>query len=152
MSLLRVFSPRNLVSPQIGLKTLFAFTLKFLNEKLKLSGALWVSQAQSSFCPPFLVGKTLASMSLPEFPGWIPTVANQGRIRQEITWGKIKGTLKLIKFRRPEHPRRCTHPNLIRDPTFDSLLSKLSSSSLGLRHIIVFEAEAWCVYLCLPRQ
>ena len=47
LSLLRVFSPRNLVSaPQTGLKTLFAFTLKFLSEKLKLSGALWVSQAQ----------------------------------------------------------------------------------------------------------
>ena len=33
MSPLRVFSPRNLVlAPQIGLKTLFVFTLKFLRE------------------------------------------------------------------------------------------------------------------------
>lgn len=37
------------------------------NLTVKLSGALWGSQAQRPFCPPFLGGKTPASMSLPEF-------------------------------------------------------------------------------------
>ena len=34
---------------------------------VKPSGALWGSQAGRPFCPPFLVGKTPASITLPEF-------------------------------------------------------------------------------------
>ena len=42
----------------------------FVNKQLwsvKLSGALWGSLAWRPFCPPFLVGKTPASMTFPEF-------------------------------------------------------------------------------------
>ena len=36
---------------------------------LKTSGALWGSQAQRPFSPPFLVGKTPAIMTFPGFRG-----------------------------------------------------------------------------------
>ena len=44
------------------------------------------------FCPPFLVGKTPASMTLSEFQRADSNSVNQRRGSRETTWSKIKGT------------------------------------------------------------
>ena len=52
------------------------FLVQYLSSRLrsikeeggvKLSEALWGSRASRPFCPPFIVGKTPASMTFPEF-------------------------------------------------------------------------------------
>ena len=44
------------------------------------------------FCPPFLVGKTPASMTLSEFQRADSNSVNQRRGSRETTWSNIKGT------------------------------------------------------------
>ena len=44
------------------------------------------------FCPPFLVGKTPASMTLSEFQRADSNSVNQRRGSRETTWSSIKGT------------------------------------------------------------
>ena len=45
----------------------------------------------------------------------VRTVANQRRNSNETTWGKIKGPEGLIKIRRLDHLRTCTHPNCVEE-------------------------------------
>ena len=60
------------------------------------------SQAPRPFWPPFLVGKTPAFRTFPEFQRADSTVANQGGPAKKQPEAWLKGTERFIKIRRPD--------------------------------------------------
>ena len=67
---------------------------------MKPSTALWDSQAWTSFCPPFLVGKTPASMTFPEFQraDLEQRLIREGAAKKQPE-ARLKGPEKLINIR-----------------------------------------------------
>ena len=70
---------------EVQLRTYKIYIVKIYYRKgLKVSEALWGSQAQMPFCLLFLPGKTPAIMTFPEFQRAVSRVANQERSSQDI--------------------------------------------------------------------
>ena len=65
---------------------------------LKLSGALSGSRSWRPFCPPFLVGKTPASMTFPEFQRADLELIREGAAKKQPE-ARLKGPEKLINIR-----------------------------------------------------
>lgn len=62
-----------------------------ISKKVRLSLALWGSQAWRPLYPPFVAGKIPDIETFREFQmADLQTVANQGRSSQEITWEETK--------------------------------------------------------------
>ena len=49
---------------------------------------------------------------------------------------RLKGPEKLIKIRRPNHLRPCTHPNLVSNPALGNIVIKLLTTRSKLGHIV----------------
>ena len=96
------------------------------------------------------------------------TVANQRRNSNKTTWSKIKGPERLLKIRRPDNLKPCTHPNLVSKPTLLKLcrrknrLLPLWSLSHTLSDYVTFSCSpgtghnSWvpsllCFPLCLAK-
>ena len=114
---------------------------------MKLSRALWASQAWRLFCLPFLVGEFQPPWLSLSFKGWIPTIGNQRKSSQETT--SLKESQKLIKIRRPPEikglhalftPYSCQRSHL------RATVIKPFIKSSG-RDTQFFKAEAQCVSL-----
>ena len=97
---------------------------------------------RSTFYPPFLTARLQPPRPSLSCKGPIGTVANQGRSRQEATWGKTEGAREAHQGYETNHLRPRTHPNTVSNPSLESerVSGSVVSNSLQSPGLVAYQA------------